>query len=865
MFWRRRRESDLERELHSDLELEAEEQRDQGLSPERARIAARLALGNETFLKEEVREAWGWMFAERLGQDLRYAARVLARSPAFVAVAVLSLGLGIGGTSAMFALVNALLIRPLPYPGADRLVRVTGTYPRAALAMFREQSRSMDIASASPSSEFNLSGIGRTMRVAGSTVSGNLFSVLGVPVEAGRSLAVSDERRGADGVVVISHRMWIREFSADPRAIGRTIMLSGVPRQIVGVMPSGFRFPTGSAELWIPARLDSSNFEEYWGGEYVPFVARLRPGASLPDAQMEVRSLTESFRPAFPFPMPRNWNGDTTAIPLQADIVGEFRGKLLILFTSVAIVLVIACANVASLLFSRGAARRKEIALRAALGAGRGRIVRQLLTESVLLAALGAGFGVLVAGAALSVFKPVLPSGTLGLTQVSIDWQVAAFAAGLALLTGIAFGIAPALSASRVDLVTSIKTGTGRASTSGWSRIRSGLTVAEVALTVLLVVSAGLLLKSLYVMSNVRTGFDPGQVLTLRISPNPSFCRQRESCVSLYEGLLRQVRGFSGVSDVSIASTVPLDGEAPSLAVDLEDHPKSAEFPAPMFWIGAVSADYFEMLRIPIMQGRRFDEGDGAQAAPVAIVSASTAHRFWPDGSAIGRHIKPVWSPQWITIVGVAGDVRQFNVAGRDPDGISGALYMPYAQSVRGDHQIPAAMDLLISANTNVGAELRQIAQRANPDAQVSEASSLESIVSGSRSDFQSTVWLFLSFAGVSILLAAIGTYGLVSNSVAQRTYEIGLRVAIGATRQEILKLMLGQSLRLTLAGIGAGLVASIVLTRYLASLLFGVGATDPLTFTAVCGLMLVIAAMASYGPAWRAANLDPVKSLRAD
>jgi putative ABC transport system permease protein len=369
-------------------------------------------------------------------------------------------------------------------------------------------------------------------------------------------------------------------------------------------------------------------------------------------------------------------------------------------------------------------------------------------------------------------------------------------------------------------------------------------------------------------MSQVNPGFTAAHVLTVRISPNQSTCAQRESCVSLYNRLLSQARGITGVSDVAIANTVPLDGQFPFIPVDLEDHPKSADFPAPMFWTGAVSPDYFRMLGIPLLTGREFTAADGIQSNRVVIVAASTARRFWPNQSALGKHVKAVFENRWRTVIGVVSDVRQFNLAGRSPDSITGSFYMPYAQAVQADGQVPAAVNLLATVagpTANAAADLRRLARDLNPNAPIGEATPLEEMVTRSTADFQSTMWLFLSFAGVSVLLAAVGIYGLVSNSVAQRTHEIGLRVAIGATRQEILKLMLGQSLQLALVGIAAGVAMSIVLTRFLASMLYGVAATDPATFACVCGLMLVIAALASYAPAWRAANLDPIKSLRAE
>lgn len=813
-------------------------------------------------------EMWGWKSWERLWQDLRYAARMFVRSPAFVTIAAFSMALGIGGNAAMFSLVNTLLIRPLPYTEPGRLVRITKVYPKAALVMFQEQSRAMDVASVAPGSELNLTHMGETVRVTGSAVSDNLFSVLRAPMEIGRAFQPGEQHPGTDGVAILSNRLWRTGFGADGRVIGRMITLNGVTRQIVGVMAANFSFPNSKVQLWIPARLDPSNMEDYWGKEYVPFVARLRRGATLAQAQSEVRAMIATLRSRFPFFMPHNWNGDATAIPLQADIVGDIRGKLLVLFSAVGIVLLIACANVSGLLLSRAAGRRREIAVRTALGAARLRIVRQLLTESLLLAAVGAGFGILLGGAALSVFKSVLPPDLPGISSVNIDWQVAAFVTGLAALTGLAFGIAPSLSASQVDLAGAIKTGSPRATTTKSARLRSWLIVGEVGLTVVLVVSAGLLLKSLYAMSQVNPGFNPQHILTMRMSPNQSLCAQRESCIALYDWLLAEARGISGVSDVAVANTIPMDGQLPALPFDVEGHPKSADFPSPMFWTAAVTPDYFQMLHIPLLAGREFTGSDGAKLSGVVIIPASTARRFWPNQTAVGKHIKVVWETQWRTVIGVVSDVRQFNLAGRDPDSISGAIYMPYSQSVQADHQIPTAMDLLVktaATPSRIAAEVRQMATHLNPTAPVSEVASFEEIVSGSTSDFQSTTWVFLSFAASAVVLAAVGIYGLVSNSVAQRTYEIGLRVAIGATRQEILRLMLAQSLRLTLTGIAAGVVASLVLTRFLSSLLFGVAATDPVTFTSVCVLMLGIAVIASCVPAWRAANLDPVRSLRAE
>jgi predicted permease len=849
--WRR---TELEHELAEEMEFH--------------RALSHFEMGNITMAAEECRDMWSFLRLERLLQDLRYAARMFRRTPGFTAIAVLSLAVGIGGNAAMFTLVNTLLVRPLPYRAPDRLARVTGIFPRAAAPFFQQQDRTMDVAAVSPGSEFNLTGEGEAIRIVGSATSANAFSVLGAAAARGRSFEPGEDLPGRDSVVILSNSLWRTKFGCDPNVVGRVIALNGVHRQIVGIMPADFSYPSAQVQAWVPMRFDPSNFLEYWGGEFVPLVGRLRAGFTMAEAQHEIRPLIDGFRKTFPYPMARDWNRDSTAIPLQHDLTGDIRGKLIILLCSVGLVLLIACANVASLLLSRATTRRKEIALRAALGAVRLRIVRQLLTESVLLALVGGGLGILLGVGALSIFKSLLPAATPGLAQASIDWPIAAAVAGLALVTGLVFGIAPALSASQIDLAQAIRTGSQRSTAAFWTRLRGGLIGAEVALTVILVVSAGLLIKSLYTLSEVRPGFQPQQILTVRISPNASFCAQRAACVALYDRLLEGARGISGVADAAIATSVPLDAEQPDLPVDVEGHPKSVDYPAPMLWSGAVSPGYIRMLRIPLLAGRNLADADGAKSAAVLLISASTAKRFWPGENPIGKHIKTTGEQQWRTVVGVVGDVRQYSLSKAMPDGIAGAIYLPYAQAVREDGQIPAAMTLLVKARANTGGparEMRRLAQEQDPNVPVGQVQPLEEVVAGSIANFRATIRVFISFAAAAILLAAIGIYGLVSYWVTQRTYEIGLRVAIGATRGRIVSMVLAQGLRVALYGIAAGVIAALAATRFLASLLYGVGATDPFTFAAVTALVLGVAIAATALPAWRASRIDPIVSLRVD
>ncbi|HEY6555162.1 MAG TPA: ABC transporter permease, partial [Vicinamibacteria bacterium] len=631
------RRSSLERDLDDELQFHLAMREQQygaaGRGAEQARHAALRRFGNPVALKEECRDMWSFKHVETLGQDVRFAGRMLAKSPGFTAIAVLSIALGIGGNALMFSLVNAILVQPLPYPAAERLVRLTGFYPKGAVVAMQEQSQTMQIAGVGSDQELNLTGHGDAVRLVGSAVSGNLFSVLGRGPALGRVFEAGDDRAGRDRIVVLSHALWQGRFGGDPATVGRTITVEGVERQVVGVMPPGFHFPTGSTQLWFPLRLDPANPDDYWGFGWMPLVARLGPGVSLPQAHTELRSLITRIGTLFPWPAP-NWNANAAAVPLQQDLVRDLRRKLLLLQCAVGIVLLIACANVASLLLSRSAARSKEMALRAALGASRGRLLRQLLTESVALSLVGGALGMAFALSALTSAKAILHADASGFSLVGIDGGVLAVTTGLCVLCGLVFGLAPAWSASRVELAGAMKTGGPRAMTPAGSRLRGSFIAAEVALAVVLAVGAGLLIRTLWGLTRVDPGFRPEQMLTARVSPNPADCQVRSACVAFYDELLRRARNLGGVAEAAAGNSVPLDGGQPLLPVELDGHPLVAtEAVAPLLWAGAVSPAYFRVLRIPVLQGRVFDESDGERTTRVVVVSRATATRYWPDES----------------------------------------------------------------------------------------------------------------------------------------------------------------------------------------------------------------------------------------
>ena len=802
-------------------------------------------------------------------QDLRYALRILIKSPGFTLLAVLSLALGIGANAAMFSILSAVLIRPLPFPDSGRLVQATnnGYYPPGGLVDLQQESRTMDVAGYSPGLQANLTGHGEAWHVTGSQVSANLFTVLGVGVELGRTFSSGEDQAGKDHLIVLSHRLWQDKFDGDAGIVGQMITLGGVDRQVVGVMPPGFAYPDAATQFWIPLHLDPRDANTYWGIGFMPIVARLRDGATLAEAQSEIQSLSHRMIALFPYPMGRNWNAEATVVPLQQFLVSDIRNRLVLLQCAIGLVLLIACANVASLLLARATSRQTEMALRAALGAGRGRIVRQLLTESVALALAGGVLGIELAYAAFSVLKLALPAGMSGLANVEMGWQVLAFVTALSVATGLAFGLAPALSASHQGLTQALKAGARRATGTPRARVRSALIAGEVALAVVLAVSAGLLIKSLWRLAEVNPGFQPERLITLRVSPGGAVCSERERCVAFYDELLRRTRGIPGVYDVAAANTVPLSSYFPSFAVQVEGHPLIAsEHTAPLFWGGAVTPEYFRLMHISVVAGRGFEASDGEKSAPVIIVSAATARHYWPGENPIGKHIRQTWQKDWRTVVGVAADVRQYDLAGHGRGDIEGALYMPYAQSVDDSHRLPEDLTLLVRTSTDptgVANRVSELVRDLNPNVPVSEIRTMETLVDDSTQQSRSLTWLFVAFAGAALTLAAIGTFGVVSYSTAQRTYEFGLRLALGATRWQVFSLVLRQSLNTVLAGLAVGVGASLVLTRLLSAFLYGTTNTDPGTFVAVGALLMAMALVAGFVPARRATKVDPMVALR--
>ena len=799
--------------------------------------------------------------------DIRLGCRMLSRSPGFTLVVVLTLGLGIGANTAIFSLVNGILLRPLPYSHAEQLLSIEGGFPRAAFSTIRDRSRTMDVAAYSDGYEFDLTGQGEPVRLVGALASSNLFSVMRVQPELGRTFQPGEDMAGRDDVVILSHALWQSRLGGDPSIVGRSINIEGAGRRVIGVMPGDFAFPSAQTKIWVPLHIDSRSVESSWGGDYMPLVGRLREGQTLPQARSEIQSLVPQLLPLFPWPMPRSWVNNIVVTSLQDDLVGPLRGRLLILLGAVALVLLVACTNIANLLLSRAAFREKEVAIRAVLGARRQRIVRQLLTESVLLSSIGGALGLIFAWTGLSLLKAILPADTPRLADASIDVRVLLFAAALAILTGLIFGLAPALRTSRVAFGETLKSG-GRSSGGAASeRVRRFLVTGEVAVAVLLVIAAGLLIRSFWNLSHAGTGFRADHILTARITPNEPFCRDAVRCTNFYSELLDRARTLPGVKDAALINDLPLSQSVTKLSVGLEGHATLSATHAPLFKEDLISPDYFPLMGIQLLEGRDFTRADTSGNPCVAIISASTAKKFWPGEDPIGKHLKRANTNEWMAVVGVVSDVREFTLQADMPSWVEGVVYVPYGpHAIVQTSAIPAEMTLALRTSVNdlrLGEELAKVVANLNAETPVSDVKTMPSIVSDAVSAPRSTAALFIAFAGVALGLGVIGIYGVLSFFVTHRTHEIGIRMALGAQPSHVLRLVVGEGAKFSFLGVAIGMATAFFTTRVMSGELYGVTPTDPAIYIGVAVLLAAVSLLACYIPARRAAGVDPMVALR--
>jgi putative ABC transport system permease protein len=806
-------------------------------------------------------------------QDLRYGARMLLKNPGFTLIAVFTLALGVGANTAIFSVVNGVLLKPLPYAQPDRLVMVYGNF--LAMNMTRMSASVPEFADYKQTQSFESIGVYDSFsanlapnenadpeRIEGASLTPEMFSVLKVAPFKGRVFLPEEAQEGSDGVVMLSYGLWQRRFAGDAGLIGRRISINGRELTVIGVMPPGFAFPR-LAEIWRPLWFSRDQYDQQRrGARSLMVAARLKANVSLTMAQAEMDRLSGQQAQQYPrnYGPERRWRVSLT--PMQADLVGEVRRPLLILLCAVAFVALIACANVANLLLARAVARRQELVVRIALGAGRGRIVRQLLTESLLLAVAGGAVGLLLGVWGVDLLLRVLPENLPRGAEISVDAQVMLMTSAVAILTGVLFGLAPAFVGARADLNDTLKEG-GRSGAAGTNRqwLRNAFVIGEIALALVLLIGAGLTLKSFWRLQEVDTGFNPDGVLTMRmLLPNETY-PQLGQRVAFYQRLLETIKGLPNVEAVSAGSRLPMAPGGNSGTVSAENSaigPNDA--PVESEW-SLVTPDHFKALGIPVLNGRSFTDADAAGSPLVAVVDETFARRFYPNEDPIGKRIKRgrLGSDRpWLTIVGVVRHVRNQRL---DIDS-SAQVYFPY-------YQDPAFFDMALAIRVSAGDPLavanaaRVAVQGIERNQPIYRIKTMRQIVAESVSSRRLALWLLSIFAIVALALASAGIYGVMSYAVAQRTHELGIRLALGAQPSDVLKLVLSQALKLTSAGLAIGLVGALALTRLMQDLLFGVRATDPLTFAAVAMLLAFVALLACYAPARRAMKVDPMVALR--
>ena len=818
---------------------------------------------------------------DQMWRDLQYALRSLRRRPGFTALTVLTLALGIGATSAIFSVVNGVLLRPLPYDRPHDVMtihtRLEGD-PRAGLSLpeyfdIREQARAFSGVAAFSDGSLTLTGSGTPERLQAGFVTAEAMALLGVPPARGRAFAAAEDLPGRPPVVLLSDGLWRRRFGADPEVIGRTLILDDLPTTVLGVMPPGFQLPAHYAgagmEIWTLLQLDPAVDRSERGWHWLTVMGRLRPGTDPEGADREVAALMAGMLQRYPNEYDADFGG--TASPAAEELVGDIRPVILVLMGAVGLLLLIACANVASLVLARAESRQREIAVRAALGARAGRIVRQLLTESVALAVAGGLLGLLVAMWGIRALVAAAPPTLPRLGAIGIDGWVLAFTAAITLSTGVLFGLAPALQAARPDLSGALTEG-GRGGSAGLGRqrFRRGLVVSQIALALVLVAAAGLLIQSFARMRGVDPGFVPERLLTARVELSPVRYESNEQIRAFYERLVRRLESLPGVRSAAAVKALPMTqlelGDWSFVREGMHSLP-----PRPSEWSLAywqtMSPGYFETMRIPVLRGRGIEATDRIGAPGVAVINRTLAAQVWPGGDALGQRILlggGATDSIWRTVIGIVGDVRHRGLdAAPRPE-----IYLPHAQFPAGTGTPLRTLRLVLRSKGDpalLTGALRAAVAELDPDLPVVEVQTMEEALGAWAAERRLTMLIVGAFAMLALALGAVGVYGVMAHLVVQRTREIGIRMALGALPREILGLVLSQGAWLAGLGIAAGVVVALAATRLLAGLLVGVEPTDPATFVATAAALAIVAGIASVLPAVRAIRTDPVDALRAE
>jgi len=874
LFGKRKANAELDEELRAYVEASAAEKMKSGMARDAALRAARLEIGSSDAVKEEVHSV-GWETAvDSFFQDIRFAFRMLRKSPGFACIAILTLALGIGANTAIFSVVNTVLLRPLPYKDASRLVTVWGANRARGYDLdlvsypdyldWKSQNCVFETMGASTDEMFTLTGAGEPAAVIGYQFSPDYFDALGVPALLGRTFAPDESQPGKDRVTVLSHRLWVNRFGRDPHILGRSITLDGQAYVVVGVMPPAFRYPPNT-ELWTPLAIDP-NYANDRSIRWVRVAARLKQDVTFEQARTEMNTIAARLRNEYP---KTNKDYYVNLVTLRELTTGDVRPALLILLGSVGLVLLIACANVANLLLSRAVARQREIAVRTALGATRFRMIRQFLTESVLLALLGGLLGMLVAYWGASALVAMFPTSVANLSiplveSIPIDRWVLGFAFLASLATGILFGLVPALQACRSNAVEPLKE-SGRTNTGSARQmsLRNVLIVSEVALSLVLLTAAALTIQSFFHLVRANLGFDPQHLLSLRVLLPQYKYKTDAQKFAFYRDALARIQSLPGVQAAGTVTFLPLSGWWGTREVSVASRPVDPAGKNPVTVWSAVSPDYFRAMRIPLLAGRYFSGQDNASGRDAVILSAGLARQLWPNDDAVGKEVSVQGFDKPRQVVGVVGDVYQLGI-GVHQAGVTRSttfeVYLP-------NDQVPSHLLCFVIRAAGDPLTIAKAVQSAiwkvDNEQAISFVETMDQLASETVLLQRASMILFAVFAGLALVLASIGIYGVISYSASRRTHEIGIRVALGAGSRVVLRLIMGEGLILTLVGASIGLLGAFGLMRFLSSMLYGVRSSDPATFAVVPLVLIGVALFACYIPARRAMRVDPMVALR--
>jgi putative ABC transport system permease protein len=866
LFNKGRKDRELQEELASHIQMHMEDNLRSGMTPEEARRQAMIQMGGIESTKEAYREQRGLPLLETLFQDLRFGARMLRKNSGFTSVAVLTLALGIGASTAIFSMFDAVLLKPLPYHNPEQLVSLTELhqkgYTRATsfpnFCDWCGQNTVLSELAGMSSAAYNLAGDGEPERVLAQRVSAEFFPLLGVNPVLGRWFTDAEDRANAERVVIISYGLWQRRFSGSSDAVGKRIILDGDTYTIVGVMPSVFQSIAGSRylssdgtrDVWTPLATDATRSGR--GKVFLRLIGRLKPGVSIEAASSELNAVANRLAKQFPS---ENTGFGIQVRGLHEDLVENTQSTVWLLMGAVALLLMIACANVANLFLVRASARASEITIRAALGAGRARIIRQLLTESALVALGGGVFGVGLGWLGMNLLQRFLPSGQIPLQAAQVNFTELGFALAISLASGLIFGLAPALHSAKVDLNDALKSA-GKGTVGGRrGNLRSSFVVAEIALAFVLLASAGLVIKSLGQLLKVNPGFRADNVLTMRIHLSGARYAEAPKTRAFYDQLLAGVKALPGVESVGGVTSLPMSGSISTSSFLIEGQPEP-EGNANYTDVQTATSDYFHVMGIPLLKGRVFGRQDDEHTPGVVLINQQMAVKFWPGEDPIGRWIRFSDGKTNYEIVGIVGDVRHFGLSA----GVRPETYMPQSQ------QFGRSMMLAVRAKANPTALVREIRAQItqlDPNVPLADVGTLEATVAATTSDQRATVFLLAAFAVAALVLSAVGIYGVISNSVVQRTRDVGIRMALGAQAGDVRRMVMRQGLMLALFGLAIGVIASFVSSRLLTSALFEVTAGDPVTLAAVSFLLILVALLACWLPARRATKVDPMVALR--